>query len=49
LGGNGGSGIVILRFRGPMPTIDPGLVYSESTFAGDTVLEFTAGSGVIYW
>ena len=51
LGGqSGGSGIVILRFVGSEPkTIDAGLTYTTSIVGGDTVMQFTSGTGTVTW
>lgn len=47
----GASGVVILRFNGPSPTIGPGLSYSSVTDSGtgDTILTFTSGDDNISW
>ena len=48
-GGDGGSGIVVLRFEGASPTVSAGLTYIETAVGNDTVLTFTSGSGTITW
>jgi hypothetical protein len=48
MGGNGGSGIVIVRFPSANNiTIGAGLTYSNSTVGANKVVSFTAGSGNI--
>ena len=46
-GAPGGSGIVILKYIGPSPTISAGLTYTISTVAGNNIISFTAGTGTI--
>lgn len=49
-GNSGGSGIVILRFLGSEPkTIGAGLTYTTSIVDGDTVMQFTSGTGTVTW
>jgi hypothetical protein len=40
---------VILRYRGPVPTVSAGLTYETSTDGLYTVLAFTAGTGNVSW
>ena len=47
--GNGGSGVVILRYRGPSPTISAGLTSTTTTVGIDKVTVFTAGTGTVSW
>ena len=47
-GGNGGSGIVILRFpRAYTLTVSAGLTYTINTVGEDRVYQFTAGTGTV--
>jgi hypothetical protein len=47
-GGNGGSGIVVLRFPTAQSYVLTGsLTFSTSTVSTDTVVSFTAGTGTI--
>jgi hypothetical protein len=48
-GKSGGSGLVILRFSGPSPTVSAGLTHSEVSYNGETILLFTAGTGTVTW
>ena len=47
--GNGGSGVVILRYRGPSPTVSAGLTSTTTTVGIDKVTVFTAGTGTVSW
>ena len=47
INGAGGSGVVILRFNNPAPTISAGLSYSTATIGNDTVLIFKSGTGTV--
>jgi hypothetical protein len=47
-GGNGGSGIVILRYANTKTiTVGPGLTYTTRSIGTDTAAIFTAGTGTI--
>jgi hypothetical protein len=49
-GGNGGSGIVIIRYADTFPaitTIGGGLTYSTTTTGGYRIYTFTAGTGTV--
>jgi hypothetical protein len=50
-GGNGGSGIVIIRFPTTFGTlaVGAGLTYTSATDGSDTVVTFTAGEDSISW
>jgi hypothetical protein len=48
--GAGGSGVVILRYRGSLtPTISAGLTSTTTTVGSDKVTVFTAGTGTVSW
>jgi hypothetical protein len=49
VGGNGGSGVVILRYSNAFTISNPGggLTFSTSTVGSDKVTTFTAGTGSI--
>jgi hypothetical protein len=49
--GAGGSGIVILRYTtsGNTITVGAGLTSSTTTSGADTIVQITAGSGVVSW
>jgi hypothetical protein len=47
-GGQGGSGVVILRFPSSRTiTVGPGLTYSSATVGSDSVYTFTAGTDTV--
>jgi hypothetical protein len=49
-GGNGGSGIVVIRYADTYPditTISGGLTYARTTPTGYKVYTFTAGTGTV--
>jgi hypothetical protein len=48
-GQNGGSGVVILKFRGKTPSISVGLTYSSIRQGSDRVLIFKSGTGTVTW
>jgi hypothetical protein len=50
-GGNGGSGVVILKYADTITISNPGggLTYSTSTSGGFSVTTFTAGTGNVSW
>lgn len=45
----GDSGVVVLRFAGPDPTVSAGLTYVRTTSGADTIYTFTNGSGTVTW
>ena len=50
-GGNGGSGLVVIRYSDvySLPTIGAGLTYSATTSGGNRIITFTAGTDTISW
>jgi hypothetical protein len=51
IGGNGGSGVVIIRYDNGLTISNPGggLTYSTSADGAFTVATFTAGTGNVQW
>jgi hypothetical protein len=50
-GGNGGSGVVVLKYAdtADLPVIGAGLTYSSNTSGGFHIITFTAGTDSIVW
>jgi hypothetical protein len=49
-GGNGGSGIVIIRYpdsQAPLTSIGGGLTFTTTTSGGYRIYSFTAGTGTV--
>jgi hypothetical protein len=50
VGGNGGSGVVILRYPGSRTiTVGAGLTSTTATVGSDKVTTITAGTGNVSW
>jgi hypothetical protein len=49
--GNGGSGVVIIRYTDDKAdlVVGAGLTYSATTYTGYKVYTFTAGTGTVSW
>ena len=51
IGGNGGSGVVIIAYDSTKKdlTVGAGLTYSSTTSGGNKIYTFTAGTGTVNW
>jgi hypothetical protein len=49
VGGNGGSGVCVVRFVGRDPSVSAGLTYTTATSGNTRIFTFKSGSGTITW